>query len=203
MVKNNNGGNKAKGMARKFTNQKPTQVLRQSQDNLELYGQCIKLFGGNKFEVLCDDGIKRMCNIPGKFRGRNKRSNQVVVQSIILVGLRDYEAGTEGIKAIKNCDLLEVYSTDECERLRTANPSVHWNLFLDSKTSIEKSNNTQKSTVGNAIDVAPQFIPSENDFDLNFVDDDTYNYHIIEQEKNTSSNANITYNFEIIDIDDI
>ena len=51
---------------------------------------------------LQDDSTQLVCHIRGKFRGKNKRHNTAVVNSVVVVGLREWE--TEQ----KNCDLIGV-----------------------------------------------------------------------------------------------
>jgi hypothetical protein len=47
----------------------------------------------------------------GKFTGKNRRQNNIVVGSWILIGLREWE------KEQKNCDLLAVYDRDDKNEL--------------------------------------------------------------------------------------
>ena len=44
MVKNTTGGSKTKGQARKFVTAAPKNILRISQDELEVYAQVTKIF---------------------------------------------------------------------------------------------------------------------------------------------------------------
>jgi len=57
-----------------------------------------------------------MCVIRGKFKGRNKRSNQIIEGGFVLVGLRDWEIVKPG--KLPKCDLLEVYSRDQQNDLK-------------------------------------------------------------------------------------
>jgi initiation factor 1A len=128
MVKNT-GGNKAKGQARKFvTAAKEQKSLRTSCDVLELYAQISKNFGNGMVDADCIDGVLRLCHIRGKFRGRGKKDNTVSVGSWVLVGLREYESGGNKLKK-QNCDLLEVYSDFDKERLKIT-VSQDWSAFI-------------------------------------------------------------------------
>lgn len=131
MVKNTTGGKKAKGSARKFAHPTATKtVLVQSTNEYEMYAVVTKLLGGNRCKVLCQDNIERTCIIRGIFRGRNKKSNNVVINTCVLVGLRDFEQKiTETISDIKNCDLLEVYTDEEKDRLKSIDLSINWKLL--------------------------------------------------------------------------
>lgn len=132
MVKNTTGGNKAKGKARKLNEGAPRQnaYLRTSSNEFELYAQVSKVLGNGMCHVLCvSDGATRLCHIRGKFRGRGKSDNIVKNGTWLLVGLREWENGSSGTtKKLQNCDLLEVYSDLEKEKLKT-NVRVDWSSF--------------------------------------------------------------------------
>lgn len=116
MVKNKTGGNKSKKSARKFSNPTITnRKLRLAEEEGETYATVIKLLGGPNCEVVTNDGLTRLCVIRNKFRGRDKRDNTIAPGVWILVGIRDWEArvGSE-----KKCDLLEVYTSSEKDKLK-------------------------------------------------------------------------------------
>ena len=127
MVKNF-GGKKTKGMARKNLTSKPNNILRISTNEYEKYSQVIKLLGNGMCHVLCDDNITRMCHIRGKFRGRGKRDNFVKTGSLLLVGIREYESGGDK-KKLQNCDLLEVYSDQDKEKLKQTVTNINWRML--------------------------------------------------------------------------
>ena len=81
----------------------------------ETYATVIKLLGGPNCEVVTNDGHTRLCVIRNKFRGRDKRDNTIAPGVWILVGIRDWEArvGSE-----QKCDLLEVYTSNEKDKLK-------------------------------------------------------------------------------------
>jgi len=128
MVKNTTGGSKTKGQARKFVNtaRQPTNI-RLSNDEYELYAQVTKMLGNGMCHVLCIDGKTRLCHIRGKFRGRGKRDNLLGNNSWLLIGLRDWEVGKDE-KKMQNCDLLEVYSPIDVDRLKNT-VNENWSLF--------------------------------------------------------------------------
>ena len=72
--------------------------------------------GQGNVDVMCNDKVLRLCVIRRKFRGRNKRDNTVKLNSILLVGLRDWEYRAEGKKP--KVDLLYVYSDSQMNDLR-------------------------------------------------------------------------------------
>ena len=155
MVKNT-GGNKTKGQARKFVqseSKKDTKMLRESEDPLEIYCQVEKVLGNGMYNVICMDGKTRLCYSAGKFKGRNKKDNFVSLGSWLLIGLRAYEAGRNN-KKLENCDLLEVYSDIEKEKLKTT-VNQDWSVFIknDEKNSFitkEVVKSSENYTFGDA-----------------------------------------------------
>ena len=188
MVKNTTGGSKAKGQARKFVNDKSkiSRFLRVVQEDGEIYAKVEKLLGNGMCHVLCLDKVTRLCFIRGKFRGRGKKDNLLIPGTWILVGLREWEnnsitSSTDG-KPTQKCDLLEVYSDLDKERLKS---TIHeeWSLLQDDKSASKIEEN------------------------IEFTDEKTEEYiELIEKEnkiKKTEPSVFITFNEEEIDINDI
>jgi len=123
MVKNTKGGSGHKSQARKFAGgsvKSTNKATRFSEDEYEYYAQVVATLGNGMCHVMCKDGKKRLCHIRGKFRGRGMRDNMVKNGVWVLVGGRDFEAErTNDDKKLENCDLLEVYSDLDKERLKT------------------------------------------------------------------------------------
>lgn len=115
MVKNVSGGSKSKGMARKFAAEPRSDKLVLSTCADERYAVVTNIYGGDRCAVITDNALALQCVIRKKFRGRHRRGNLVAVGCYVLVGLRDYEAPSHRV-----CDLLEVYSKDEADRLNRA-----------------------------------------------------------------------------------
>lgn len=142
MVKNVKGGSGHKSQARKFAStgvSKQTSKLRIVEEDGEIYAQVTKVFGNGMCDVLCIDEKTRLCIIRGKFRGRGKRDNTIRPGSWVLVGKREWESEKKDEK--EKCDLLEVYSDFDIERLKK---SVHenWKIFANmdivkSKTDVD------------------------------------------------------------------
>ena len=124
MVKNLSGGKRAKTVGRKHETAAPTR-LRTSEDPAELYAIVTKFWGNGRIQVMCSDGESRMCVIRQKFRGRRQRDNNVSAGSGLLIGLREFETSKD------TCDLLEVYTSADVERLRLMDSS--WNALLGDK----------------------------------------------------------------------
>ena len=152
MVKNN-GGNKAKKFASKsFT--VTNKSTRFSSDPAEVYAIVNKMMGGNICEVLCVDGITRMCIIRRKFSGKGKRDNWLSKGKWILVGLRTWEASN---KEKEKCDLLEVYSDNDKEKL-IKSCHVNFRIFLsvasddNDNETVEFINNREEELFDDNID---------------------------------------------------
>jgi hypothetical protein len=123
MVKNTNGGNKSKGLARKHNNNNQERSLRLSSCDLEVYGVVTKILGNGMFYVDTDEHKQLIGHIRNKFRGRSKRDNSIALASIVLIGFRDWE-----FPNFKNCDLLEVYDHNEINALNKI-IDLNWHHF--------------------------------------------------------------------------
>ena len=79
MPKNTKGGSGHKRQARKHTSGGyQNNRTRFSEDPLEMYAVCTKLYGQGHIEVMCHDAVSRMCVIRKKFKGRGKRDNNII-----------------------------------------------------------------------------------------------------------------------------
>jgi initiation factor 1A len=137
MVKNTHGGNKNKGFARKHTTAKASSKLRLAQEG-ELYAIVTKMCGNNMFQCHCIDDVLRLGYIRGKFSGRGKRDSMIVLGTWVLVGLREWDI-TEAVvlkkdDKLQKCDLLEVYSEIEKDRLKDTT-SEDWNKLITNDLS--------------------------------------------------------------------
>jgi len=129
MVKNTTGGNKSKGFARKNVNaSKQSTKLRIAMEDGEVYAAVIKIFGGSRCLVVGMDKVERACIIRGKFRGGQRRDNTLVPGKLILIGDRDWTSTTEKTDKLRECDLLEVYSDIDKERLKKSETKVDWSF---------------------------------------------------------------------------
>ena len=127
---------------------------------------------------MCNDGISRLCIIRNKFKGRGKRGNVINSCVWVLVGVRDWEVR---VNKPQRCDLLEVYSDADKEKLRqTAGCSFDTLLRV----------NTDGST-----EIAP-------DDGIVFVNEETYKYeNAIKNEPSKKIDAVI--DDDELDFDDI
>lgn len=133
MVKNSGGGNKAKRMGRKFVKETSKSggeyhiFTRISKDPCEIYGAIVKEYGNGRALVRCVDGEERIMVIRKKFKGRGKRDNFVKAGVWVLVGKREFEARRADSKEV--CDLLEVYSPEDVDFLKTSVDHVCWSIL--------------------------------------------------------------------------
>ena len=187
MVKNNTGGNKAKGFARKNLVKKDT-LLRVAKEEGEIYAQAVKILGGSIASAIDINGNPLRAHIRGKFRGRGKRDNFISAGTWLLVGLHDWQ--TDKIKSgeIKDCDILEVYNDTDKNKLKNSVTTVDWTLFI---TNDSKTLNT--SSDGKT---------DEND--IQFADETTQEYEqLIALQASKVKNTIVMDNDEEIDVDDI
>jgi len=115
MVKNTHGGNKSKGLARKNTHSvsHDARHIRLPSCEFELLAVVDKLLGNGMFYASTTNGLKLLCRIRNKFKGRSRRSNDVSPGRLVLVGLREWEA-----PHFKECDLLEVFDDFEIDSIK-------------------------------------------------------------------------------------
>jgi translation initiation factor IF-1 len=117
MVKNQFGGSRAKGLARKNERGDQNRRLRLSECEFEKYAIVRKICGGDGCEVICDDNVIRHAIIRGKFTGgKGKRQNMISSSTLVLVGLREWASSNTGKK--EKCDILEVYGALEIDQLK-------------------------------------------------------------------------------------
>lgn len=147
MVKNTTGGNKHKGQARKFTsNFKQTNKLRVIEEEGEVYAQVTKMLGNGMCHVICIDEKTRLCFIRGKFRGRGKRDNTLKVGTWLLIGLREWESEKgKSSTELEKCDLLEVYSDLDKERLKKT-VNCNWTHFIENDANFTNTNANDEIT---------------------------------------------------------
>lgn len=122
MVRNLKGGTGTKALARKHQNSSNNGNIRLPSCPAEQFAFVSKMFGHGMFEAFTNDGTRLTAHIPNKFRGRQKRQNTVVVSSIVLVGLREWETTPN------KCDLLCIYDDNDFHTISSL-PNAPRNLF--------------------------------------------------------------------------
>ena len=192
MVKNVKGGSSHKSQARKHAIVKESVVkTRLALEEGEIYAQVVKLLGNGMCHVLCQDGIIRLCIIRGKFKYRGRRDNTLSNNKWVLVGLREYESEKLDNKKLQNCDLLEIYSDQDKERLKAQAPNVNWRPFI-----LNDISNTSGSN--NELD------GDEKNEELIFSDEREEEYKLITEKMKEGESTKIDFNKNINDtLDDI
>jgi hypothetical protein len=117
MVKNT-GGNKSKKVARKNAGSysSNSQEVRRVNDPCEMYAAVTKIYSSRSCDVTGTDGKTYKCNVRGKFLKNKRAGNNALVPGVwIIIGFYDWEVRGDGSKT---CDLLEIYSPIEKEKLK-------------------------------------------------------------------------------------
>lgn len=189
MVRNNLGGNKTKGLARKNFAKRDA-ALRVAEEEGEIYAQAVKVMGGSIASAIDIDGNPLRVHIRGKFRGRGKRDNFISPGTWLLVGLHSWETGNSNTKEgeIKNCDILEVYNESDKNKLKTTITSVDWSRFVTNDTKPFGCDKNDEDTSG-----------------IVFADEATQEYEelIAKQAASGTINSVVMDHGEIIDVNDI
>lgn len=214
MVKNTKGGKNSKKIARKHITEVSTKTMRYALEEGEMYGTVVKHFGG-QCQVMTTDGELRLCIVRGKFKGRQRRDNNICLGSWVLVGLRDWEMRSDGKT---KCDLLYVYNDIEKENLKQ-NTRVNFSELnkANSETSgivinddVEFRDDTDKDTYLN--ELKEENIIIENNIEENNNDNsDVYHYSEDEEDEtgykksigNNTVEHNTTGKHYEFDIDEI
>jgi hypothetical protein len=116
MVKNT-GGNKSKKVARKNVSYNTTtQDVRRATDVSEMYASVTKIYSAQRCGVMGADGNSYQCNVRGKFLKNKRGSGEGLAPGVwVLIGFYEWEVRSDGSK---NCDLLEVYTAVEKDKLK-------------------------------------------------------------------------------------
>lgn len=149
MGKNIHGGSGHKKFANKsFNAPRSNNKLRVSEDDGEIYAIVTRMLGNGMFYCYCIDGIERLGHIRGKFSGRGKRDNIVGVGKWVLIGLREWDKSSIlNPKKKQQCDLLEIYSDTDKNRLRDC-VSDNWKVLDDNDLSSKEEHNDDSFVFG-------------------------------------------------------
>ena len=156
MVRNINGGSKTKSRARKDITSTPSREIRLPEDELEFIAYVTKACGDGRFDVTLTNGEKISCIVRGKHKGKGKRNGLVVVGSLILVGLREWE------NPRKNSDLICIYSPYEMETIRRL-PNVclsHFPIDEHLDSDLFSFTNNEQPIINNSNAIEPVEVPS-------------------------------------------
>ena len=143
MVKNVKGGNKHKKMARKQFGEPVEEKIRYSSCEDEIYGSVAKIYGNGRILVTCNDNVERLCVIRKKFKGRNKRNNEINIGAYILIGKRSWNSDIEG--KLETTDLLYVYSSQQANKLKYQNV-INQKVLSVNERNVEEDKQPQENT---------------------------------------------------------
>ena len=189
MVKNNTGGNKSKKQGRKYAaptlEQQGQQKVRRVEEVGEIYAAITKIFGGTTCKVVDINGVTRDCIIRRKFNSAGgKRQNMIAIGTWVLVGIRDWEVRANGEQ---KCDLLEVYSASEKDRLKQIENNFNFkilNIASDVSTSNNRGSNIEEQ--GSKYDENCDIVTfNNNNNDNNNIEESSPNY----DDESTSSTS--------------
>jgi len=114
MVKNT-GGNKSKKIARKNVSYSTRDVRRATDEN-EMYAAVSKIYSSQRCSVIGADGKTYQCNVRGKFlKSKRGGAGDLSPGVWILIGFYEWEVRSDGSK---HCDLLEIYTSVEKDKLK-------------------------------------------------------------------------------------
>jgi initiation factor 1A len=189
MVKNLKGGKGHKNLARKYNNVSEEQTkLRLREDEDEHYGIVETILGNGHFYVICDDDVKRLCRIGGKFKKR-RRDNLVVKNGFVLIGIYGFE--TEIKDKIQKCDLMETYTDTELKRLMDKERDPKARRFIERAVNQQISEKQQTC------------IEKDTGFDFLTEEQILQREEFMQNKKIVSSSAEIVPDEDEIDIDEI
>jgi len=166
--RNTTGGSAHKSFARKLISSKNDLYL--PHDSLECFALVTKLLGDGKCRAsvhINNQIVDLLCHIRGKFRGRNKKNNLVSVNSLIVVGIRDWES------IISNCDLIHLIDHSLISSIPPPFSSIVDSLISSSdlSSSTKRSNNLDAIDFTNDIIKHPSNVLSLAIIDPSFSDD--------------------------------
>ena len=196
MVKNT-GGNKAKKFASKSFNISD-RATRFATESGETYAVVQRMLGSNMCEVLCIDASIKLCVIRGKFSGRGKRDNRIGKGSWVLVGTRSWEVTTKGKE---KCDLLEVYSDGDKERL-IKNSRENFRVFLSVSNEDDDNLNDHIKFINDREETLAKELSIEITSDISDKDNISEDEQQIDKESE-SNMSKVLKQLDWVDIDDI
>lgn len=156
MVKNTKGGTGTKSLARKHQNNSATGKIRLPECELEVFAYVAKMYGNGMCEIITNDNTKLIGHIRNKFKGRHKRHNTIMINMIVLVGLREWESTP------KNCDILYIYDDAHIKLIHDM-PSYDISSLLANTNSQYNQNNHHNN--------------HNNNIDFDFISNNNNNYN--------------------------
>ena len=191
MVKNSKGGKGSKRIARKHVVNMSQRIVRYAKEEGEMYAVVSKHFGG-QCEVVTSDGVTRLCIVRGKFKGRQRRDNNITLGTWVMVGIRDWEVRGDGKT---KCDLLYVYSDLDKDDIKQ-NTGINFKEM--EKINTEITGVTIEDDVVFKDDNSELYYNNETIIEDSEIVDEAENKNV--EEKTETSNENTAYEFDIDEI---
>jgi translation initiation factor IF-1 len=168
MVKNTTGGTGTKSLARKHQSGGDNGQLRLPECDLEKFACVTKMLGNGMCEIYTNDNTRLIGHIRNAFRGKNKRHNLISPQSIVMIGLHEWE------KVPKNCNIMVIYTPNQVDQLKNIP-----NIKIDHLLALQLAGTTFQSGKKVARDfdfaeeeqpeITPQQLPKNSiDFELEY-----------------------------------
>ena len=201
MVKNSKGGKNSKRIARKHVVDITQRTVRYVKEYGEMYGVVSKHFGG-QCEVVTSDGVSRLCIVRGKFKGRQRRDNNITLGTWVMVGIRDWEVRGDGKT---KCDLLYVYSDldkDDVRQNSDVNLKELDKINTDINGVVVDNDVVFKEDTGENYLIDQPELENSDQEDISFKDNSATTDDVNE-EKNKPDNSTVCKNKYEFDIDEI
>ncbi len=131
----------------------------------EAYAVALRVYGGGRAEVVGNDGLKRRLEIRGKFKGRNRRHNEVKPGCLLLVGDRAWTINpTSSNQQERVCDLLCVYDAEETRTLRREG-KINTVMFKQASSKFDDSAEDDGVRFDSTARAAKQEVVEDDGFD--------------------------------------
>lgn len=157
-------GGKNKKKAKKIVESERELVFK---EELQEYGQIIRLLGDSRLEIQCADGVKRM----GHIRGKMRKKVWMGQGDVVLVALREYEKD--------KCDIIQKYIEDEVRKLKAYGE-------IPESFKLPEQETGKKSEGG---DIEFEFIEKNNNKDIIISDDEDDEDDYLEEKKPVYNNV--------------
>lgn len=200
MVKNTKGGTGTKGLARKHQNNNNNTSYAKSRlpsCDLERIAICTKMLGNGMCNITTSNNLTLLGHIRNKFRGQHKRHNSISKNSILLIGLREWETVS------KNCDILYIYDEREIDSI-SSNPALDISIILNLRNGNANLNQYHLNDLFSNHNDLPHIPHTEHslpNFSQSSLTPHTDNIH--HHYHNHNHNDYDNHNHNDIDIDDI
>lgn len=179
-MRNKTGGNKAKKKGRKNFRRKTYSLDDLIAIKGQEYGYVKEVCGDGRYKLICYDKVERL----GITRGKIKKSSRIVLGSLVLVSLRDFEDA--------KCDILYQYTDDDIDKLLGSRRNIIDESFVKEGTLNSKDEDDYVS-----------FAKSSNLLNINETNEEIDDESPWMDEDEINNKINSKVNEDEINIDDI